>query len=203
MADFCAIEDLEDFLQIVIPYDSDAALRAITEATAAIQGYCHQTIEEVEDDEVTFDVPAGRRRLFLPELPVIEVTEVIEDGDTLTEGDDEDYQLGEHGIVYRVGQDWASGIQIVTVTCTHGYAEIPQNIVDICTRAAARAYQAGLRAAEVEGVPGVASKSLGDYSVSYAGEGGSAGESVLGASAAPVLLRSEKEILNRYRYVEP
>ena len=66
-------------------------------------------------------------------------------------------------------------------------------------RAAARAYQAGLRAAEVEGVPGVASKSLGDYSVSYAGEGGGAGESVLGASAAPILLRSEKELLNRYR----
>ena len=199
MADFCAIGDLKAFLQISIPHDSGAAARAITEATAAIQGYCHQTIEEVEDDEITFDVLAGRRRLFLPELPVTEVSEVVEDGEMLTEGDDEDYQLGQYGTVYRVGQDWESGIQIVTVTYTHGYAEIPQTVADICTRAAARAYQAGLRAAEVEGVPGVASKSLGDYSVSYAGEGGGAGESVLGASAAPILLRSEKELLNRYR----
>lgn len=203
MADFCTIADLETFLQITIAYDSEAAARAIDEATAAIQGYCHQTIEEVEDDEVTFDVVAGRRRLFLPELPVTEVSEVIEDGDALTEGDDEDYQLGENGILYRVDQDWESGIQIVTVTYTHGCAAIPQSIVDICTRAAARAYQAGLRAAEVEGIPGVASVSLGDYSVSYGGESGGAGEGVLGASASPVLLRSEREILNRYRYVGP
>jgi hypothetical protein len=203
MADFCGIEDLEAFLQIDIADDSEAAARAIAEATDAIQGYCHQVIEEVEGDQVNFDVPAGCWRLFLPELPVAEVAEVVEDGETLGEGEDEDYQLDDRGVLYRVGGDWASGVQIVAVTYTHGHAEIPQTVVDVATRAAARAYQAGLRVAEVEGVPGVASVSLGDYSVSYAGESVGAGESVLGASAAPVLLRSEKEVLNRFRYVAP
>jgi len=39
--------------------------------------------------------------------------------------------------------------------------------------------------------------SLGDYSVTYSAEG--AGGGMLGVSAAPLLLRSEQEILNRYR----
>jgi len=66
----------------------------------------------------------------------------------------------------------------------------------VCTRAAARAYQAGLRSADADGIPGVASKSLGDFSVSFAGEGA---EGVMGASAARMLLLSEKDILDRYR----
>lgn len=199
---FCEIVDIEEFLQVTIPAGSVAsAERAITEATAAIQNYCHQVIERVEDDEITLDCVGGRK-IFLPELPVIEVSEVIEDGETLIE--DDDYKLGQHGILHRVDQDWAKGIQIVAITYSHGYDpydSLPDDIVAVCVRAAARAYQAGLRAAEVEAVPGVASMSLGDYSVAFGTEGGGAGEGVLGASAAPMLLRSEKEILNRYRYI--
>jgi hypothetical protein len=49
---------------------------------------------------------------------------------------------------------------------------------------------------------GIASLSLGDYAVSYGSEaGGGIGEGVMGVSAARVLLLSEKDILNRYRYV--
>jgi len=40
---------------------------------------------------------------------------------------------------------------------------------------------------------------LGDYSVSFGAEAGRSAGGVLGASAAPVLLRSEKELLDRYR----
>ena len=193
---FCSIVDLEQFLQVSIPSASEAAAeRAILEASVAIQNYCRQQIGEVEDDEITLDA-AGGTRLFLPELPVTAVS-VVEDGETLVEGDD--YQLGQHGILHRVDQDWASGIQIVTITYTHGYDPVPDDVAAICTRAAARAYQAGLRAAETEGVPGVTAMGLGDYSVSFGAETGRANGGVLGASAAPVLLRSEKELLNRYR----
>jgi hypothetical protein len=74
----------------------------------------------------------------------------------------------------------------------------------VCVRAASRGYQAGLRAADSEGVLGVASKALGDFSVSYASEaGGGAGEGVMGASAARMLLLSEKDMLNRYRIKRP
>lgn len=205
MANFAEVGDVANFLQLEISTDVQLAAchRALVGATAAIKNYTKQEIERVEDDEITLDVQPHRTRLFLPELPVIEVSAVVEDEDELTVTDD--WKLGQHGILHRAGgRCWAAGVQIVTVTYTHGYANIPDDIVDVCTRAAARVYQAGLKAAEAEGVPGVASKSLGDFSVSFAAEGGGgAGEGVLGASAARLLLMSEKEILDNYRVKRP
>jgi len=194
---FCTVADIEELLQVEIPAAKQtAAVRAIAEATAVIQNYCRQTIALVEDDEITLD-SAGGTRLVLPETPVIEVSEVVEDDETLTA--DDDYKLGQHGVLHRIGARWATGIQIVTVTYSHGRETIPEDIAAICVRCAARAYQAGLRAELLSGVPGIASTSLGDYSVAFGAEQGSVAEGVLGVSAAPVLLRSEKEILNRYR----
>lgn len=203
---FCTVADLELLLQIEISAAKwTAAERAIDEATAAIRNFCRQTLTYVADDEITLDCPGGTR-LVLPELPVIEVSEVVEDGTTLDV--DDDYKLGQHGILHRIGATWAKGVQIIEVTYSHGYYldedyvddTLPQEIIDVCTRAAARAYQAGLRAEEVEGVPGVQATSLGDYSVTFGSEqSGGAGESVLGASASPMLLRTEKEMLNKYR----
>lgn len=202
---FCTISDVTSFLQIDIPYEKQASVqRAINAATAAIQNYCHQVIEWVEDESITLD-SNGAKKIFLPELPVASVAEVIEDGETLTV--DDDYKLGQHGVLHRLNNDvaipWAAGVQILEITYTHGYETIPGDVVDICTRAASRAYQAGLKAEDSDGVPGIVSKSLGDFAVSFGSEqsGGAGGESVLGASASPVLLRSEKEILDRYRYV--
>lgn len=201
MADFCTQADVEAFLQVTVPAAKVASVnRAIAEATEAIRNYCHQYIERVTGETITLDCTGGTR-LFLPELPVISVASVEEDGEALVAGADEDYQLGQHGILHRVGQEWESGIQIVEVTYTHGYDPIPDDVVAVCTRAAARAYQAGMKSAEMAAVPGVQAKSLGDFSVQFGGEGGAAGESVLGASAAPMLLRSEQRMLDRYRYV--
>ena len=201
MADFCTVQDVENLLQIEIT-DADkiaSCERAIAEATAAIRNYCHQYLEWVADDEITLDC-AGGTRVFLPELPVTEVSEVIEDGEILTE--DDDYKLGQHGILHRVNCDWEAGIQIITITYSHGYATLPDDIVAVATRAAGRVYQVGLRASDTEGVPGVSAKSLGDYSVSYASEvGGGVGEGLMGVSGARMLLLSEKDILNKYRYV--
>jgi hypothetical protein len=205
VGDFCTIQDVEEFLQLSI--EDDAALaascqRAITAATAAIRNYCHQYLELVEDDEWTFDVRPARWNLLLPELPVVAVSAVLEDGEALTV--DDDYKLGLYGQLWRVGRRWEPGVQIVTVTYDHGYATIPDDIVDVCTRAAARTYQAGLKSADAEGIPGISSKSLGDFSVSFTGEtGGGVGEGVMGASASRMLLLSEKDMLDKYRYVGP
>lgn len=201
MADFCTQADVEAFLQVTVPAAKMASVaRAIAEATEAIRNYCHQYIERVAGETIMLDC-AGGSRLFLPELPVTSVASVVEDGELLVAGADEDYQLGQHGVLHRVGQDWESGIQIIRVTYTHGYDPIPADVRDVCTRAASRAYQAGMKASEMAAVPGVQAKSLGDFSVQFGGEAGAAGESVLGASAAPMLLRSEERVLNRYRYV--
>jgi len=201
VADFCTKQDVENLLQIEISGDAKIAscARAIAEATEAIRNYCHQYIELVSDDEITLDC-AGGSRLFLPELPVISVSSVVEDDETLTV--DDDYKLGQYGILHRVDYDWEAGIQIVTITYTHGHATLPDDIVGVATRAAARSYQAGLKASETKGVPGVAAKSLGDYAVSFASEaGGGVGEGLMGVSGARMLLLSEKDILDLYRYV--
>lgn len=202
MADFCTVEDVEKLINLTISDASDVSSceRAIEAVTEAIKNYCNQEIELVEDDEITLDCDGGEM-LFLPQLPVLSVASVVEDDETLTVTDD--YKLGQYGILHRVGQDWLSGVQIITVTYTHGYTTIPTDIIDVATRSAARVYQAGLRAKEHEGITGIASQSLGDYSVSYGSEhGGGVGEGVMGVSAARALLLSEKDILNRYRYVQ-
>ena len=197
MTEFCTIADLEALLQVTVPAEKQtAATAAIVEARAAIQAYCEQQIELVEDDELTLDSNGGTR-LLLPELPVLAVSAVVEDDEVLTV--DDDYKVGQYGILYRIGARWAVGVQNVMVTYSHGHETIPQVIADVCARAAARRYQAGLRASESDAVPGVQAKSLGDFSVTFAGEGGGAGEGTLGASAAPMLLRSEKESLDRFR----
>lgn len=206
MADFCTVDDVRELLQLdIAEVDQIASCqRAITAATAAIRNYCHQYLELVEDDEWTFDVRPARWNLLLPELPVVEVSEVVEDGEPLVAGADEDYQLSLYGQLWRVGRRWKAGVQIVAVTYSHGYATIPDDVIDVATRAAARAFQAGLRAADSDGVPGVASKGLGDFSVSFVGEtGGGVGEGVMGASAARMLLLSEKDMLDKYRQTLP
>jgi hypothetical protein len=196
MANFAEVADIEAFLQVDISTDAQiaAAERALTEVTAAIRNYIDQYIELVSAEEITLD-SIGGVRLFLPELPVVSVASVIEDEETLIV--DDDYKLGQFGILHRVGRKWAKGIQIVTITYTHGYADIPDDIIAVATRAASRAYQAGLTAAEDEGALGIQGKSLGDFSVQYGAE--SVVEGRLGASGSRLLLFSEKDILNQYK----
>ena len=208
MADFCTVGDIEDFLQLTIAAgaQTDAAEAAIDEAMAAIRNYCHQTISLVEDDEHTFDVSARCQKLFLPELPVTEISKVEEEDSTGTMAEltvTDDYKLARNGVVHRVDYFWTAGVQTVTVTYSHGHATIPDDVKKVCVRAAARAFQAGLRAAESDGISGVAGMTLGDYSVTYGSEqsGGVSGGSMLGASAAPMLLPSEKRMLDKYRFV--
>jgi hypothetical protein len=199
MADFAVLADIEAFLQLPITtaIQIASAERALKDATAAIRNYCHQYLEQVTGETVTLDSTGGAR-LFLPELPVVSVSSVVEDGNALIV--DDDYKLGQYGILYRIGNMWAEGIQIVTIVYGHGFLIIPDDVVAVCVRAASRQYQAGLKAADSAGVPGIASKSLGDFSVAFQSEaGGGTGEGVLGASAARLLLLSEQDILDKYR----
>ena len=196
MADFCTVEDLEQLLQVEIETEAQVAgaERACKDATAAILNYCHQVIELVTNETITRDC-AGGTQFFLPELPVVSVAEVVEDDEVLVEGDD--YKLGDYGILHRVDAKWAVGVQIVEVTYSHGLAApLPDDLVGVCTRAAARQYQAGLKAASTDGVPGISSLSLGDYSVGYTESLGSEG-----MGGARILLLSEKDFLDKYRYV--
>ena len=202
MADFCTVAQVAEFLQIEITAADKVASceRAIAGATAAIRTYCRQHLELVTDESLTLDVWAPIYNLILPEMPVVSVASVTEDDELLTEGSDEDYVLAQHGLLIRRGARWLVGPQIVEIIYTHGHATLPVIITDVCTRAASRAYQAGLRAAGEEGVPGIAGKSLGDFSVTYSSGAGGIGAGVSGASGSRLLLLSEKDFLNPYRF---
>lgn len=193
MSQFCSQMDIEALLQIDLTGHEAAASAAIAQASAYIQAYTKQTIEQVEDDEVSFDGKGTDRRLFLPQVPVTEIAQVVEDDEMLTL--DDDYKLGAHGILWRIGAYWSAGIQNITVTYTHGYATIPGVIAAVCARVAARIYQAGAKAAQNSGVAGVQAMTLGDYSVTYVS---SADEAVQGVTAALPLLPGEIELLDEY-----
>ena len=177
----------------------DSLDRAILAATAAIRNYTKQVISYVSEDTIALD-GTGNARMFIPEHPVLAVDSVTEDGELLVQGTDYEVSAN-YGILYRINnKKWAQGYGNIEIVYSHGYVVIPDDIVDVATRAASRMYQAGLRASDTGGIAGVTAKSLGDFSVSYSGEhGGGAGEGVMGASASRPLLMSEKDLLNNYR----
>lgn len=198
---FATVQEIADFLQVSIGAGAPttAATQALTLASAAIQNYTRQNIAQVAAEAITLSVPADKRTILLPEAPVTVVASVVEDGITLVVGADKEYVWTAEGLLRRVGRDWNSGFQKVVVTYTHGYAVIPDDVKAVCIRSAARAYQAGLRSAAVAAVAGINSQQIPDYSVSYQPETGPGSSMLLGASAAPFLLPSEREILDRYR----
>jgi len=194
--DFCSVADVGTFLGATISANDAQVLQAIKEVTAVIKNYCNQVIEQVQNDTIKLDGQLAMK-LFLPELPVQSITSVKVAGEVLPVTR---YALAENGVLWYQHGVWPLGAQNIEVTYTHGYAAIPDDIKGVCYRAAARLYQAQLKAKRQDFVPGLSSVSVGDWSESYEGDKGAAGESDKGVSAARALLMSEKEILNRYRY---
>lgn len=197
MADFAVVADVENvLLREITEADEIASCEyALLIASAAIRVYVEQFIERVADDPIVVNGPFNSSKILLPQIPVISVASVTETDILLTA--DTDYVLDpDLGILHRVGQFWDYGIQNIDIVYTHGFDPIPDTINGICARAASRMFQAGLKSAENEGVPGIASKALGDFSVSFATD---TAEGTMGASAARTLLLSEKDLLDKYR----
>lgn len=132
-----------DELALFLAGGLDAGLEAqgqllLDIATSAIQSYTGQHIELVTDEELTLDAPYGEA-VFLPELPVTEISDVTLDGTALTT---DDYDFISTGVLYRNNARWwtssLSGRQKIVVTYTHGYEEIPADIKGVCLSLAAR-----------------------------------------------------------------
>lgn len=106
--------------------------------------------------------------LSLPGPPVVSVSSVNLGDEALTEGTD--WALS-GGLLFRVYGWRAAGLlpAPVTVTYTHGLAEVPADIVDLVCRMTASALVAA--ASEEDGaglaVDRIVSERLGDYAVTY------------------------------------
>ena len=182
------------------PADQPRVERLLAMASAAIRGWTHQTLSFVRDHEVT--VPSsGTELLMLAELPVQDVTsietlfgldwwwadesELIHSTDPSGWNDWGRFSWDAAGRLRRLdGRRWGLPNDPVTVTYSHGWKEIPADIIAVC------AAKVGNAVASAEVNPeGLRSVTIGDYTRAFADPSASTG----------VLNDGEKAILARYR----
>lgn len=152
-------------------FDDTRAEDLLTRASRLAQTVAHQTFELVADDEVELD-GRWKRTMYLPERPVTAVTAVAIDDTPLTV--DVDYTWSRNGKLSRITQTssrrvprprtgwWGGDEAVVTVTYSHGYASIPEDVKGIVLAAAARTYT---------NPTGKVSESIGTWSASHGGAG--------------------------------
>lgn len=189
---FATEAELEAYTGVSI--DTTRAELLLDLATGAIRAYTGQTISQATSTAIT--IPGNyTERLDLPERPASAPTLVKLGDTTLTE--DTEYVFDGRWSLFRgtaaVGlfvanlpesfltgySDWGGPQTPITITYTHGFATIPDDVKGVCLALAARSLQSP---------DGVNSESVGSYSVSYSRTGG-----------AVSLLDEERALLDRYR----
>ena len=171
---FADLEQLRDYLDDP-NVDADSGTQALEMASDLIRGYTGQTIDLVENDVEVHD-GTGHSRLLLRELPIVEITAVEVDGDPVA-----GWYATELGVLRRTRGVWPWN-EKVAVTYTHGYAEIPGDIVAVTLQLAGRG---------VTNPQGVQREQIGNVSTTYTGghvAGGTVG-----------LTQGEIQLLDRYK----
>lgn len=172
------IATVDDFATRYGPPDDENKIAVLlADATSLCQQIAEQTIEHVEDDEVYLDVPdPWCSTIFLPELPVTDVSEVVDNGATLNPSD---YWWYDYGKLQRPYTTWAAeGPRTVKVTYSHGYDPMPLWLIQMAVTFAHRGTQSW-------SIDGIRSESFTDaYAVTYQGGGGT--DAVLWASGSEV-----------------
>ncbi|MFV8127539.1 mobile element protein [Streptomyces syringium] len=138
------------------PADDPKLLAALRAATRRFRGAVGHAVTLVAGDTVCLD-GNGREALLLPVWPTVAVALVELDGTALVAGTD--YDWSESGILRRLGcQYWPDRLGCVSVTYTHGWAQIPDDIAEAVIDQARSLYTV---------VPGVQSKAVGGQSVTF------------------------------------
>jgi hypothetical protein len=160
-----------------------SVVRALEDASALFRSLASQTISLVENDAVELE---GNRstRLWLPERPVLAVTSVsIETDFSTTSQGVTAYRITRRGLLkLRSGPWWGGLDSTIRVTYSHGYAEIPDDVVAVVCSMAAR---------QLANPTGATSQTLGPRSIAYASVGGDG--STIGLTA------EEQRIVRKYR----
>jgi hypothetical protein len=161
---FATVEELGFVLGQAVPdEDAERAAFAIQMASAIIQSeYPRFTFDgAVEDEEFVVHGEPGPA-ILLPHLPVIEVSEVDEDGTILTE--DTDYTLLPAGIIQRysrLGWGTVGLLSRTIITFTYGYETVPDDVKRVCLTLAKRWYS---------NPTGVQAESITNYSRQFGSE---------------------------------
>jgi hypothetical protein len=127
LPDFVEPSDLEDFRSS----DPDSILR---QAQGAIRRYCGWHIAPEVTDTITLD-GNGTRVLALPSGYVTDVEAITNEGTALTT---EDFDWSESGYVHHRTGWWTDRPRQVVVTLTHGYPDIPDELIGVASSLASR-----------------------------------------------------------------
>lgn len=138
-APFSTVDVLAAYLQVDIDAGDLMANKALQGATDAIQSYVDATISYVENDVVKVD-GSGTDVIVLPERPVVDVLEVIEDYDLNVtrdlvlpgNGSESEFDWTPDGLLIRrksdllregqnMGGGWGLRRHSIQVTYSHGY----------------------------------------------------------------------------------
>lgn len=210
-------DELEYFGQVDItgnPPGDAAFAQYIASAQAVAERYCNRLFDRATGYAETLD---GKRStvLRLKLLPVEAITSVVEDGDTLTEGDD--FQWYPNGLLVRTVQGdsgrsipWTHKRQAVVVTYTGGYATgeanvPPEDLKWAVANIALRLYKseaawASTPAGASGGLTAVALDGVGSASFgASAAAGGQLQGGQLAGGSGPGLTPAEKAALAPYR----
>lgn len=155
--------------------DDTAILRQVQ---AAIRRWCGWHIAPAVTETLTLDGD-GSRHLSLPSLYVTEIAAITHRG---VELDPADVDWSESGYIELRHGRWTDRPRQITVTLTHGYPDIPEDVVELAVSLAARA---------AASPAGALSESAGGVSLTFGSWNGVAG--------GIALLSHEKELLSEYR----
>jgi len=206
----CSVSDVEQFLQIDLNTTVEASVTNtfIPYVDAAIKRYLGHDVEQATYTE-TFD-GNEQQDLFLRHIPIASITSVTEDGNTLTQGNEQDYVYYDNGRLRRIVVRW-SGIKPKNISITYvgGYeaADIPEQIKQTAARSAARLLMTSLQVSAKADTGQVSShladntnttnfdvtlsERIGDYDIAF-------GDIII-QNLQPVLTNADMAILNPFR----
>ena len=211
---FCTAADVRQYDQFSLDSSLTTHLtdNIIPLVDAAIKEYVGYDVEQATQTE-TF-TGDQTNDLFLTHLPVNSITSIVEDGTTLTEGNEAHFIKYSNGRVTRIGTRWSYAKPLnIVVTYNAGYyarsgsdtPKLPIQFKAVSERSSARILESTLiiasqqEAAEIKGQTSSDtsnfmlsdSQRMGDYSVSYPGG--------LSLNAATVLTAADLTLLAPFR----
>lgn len=127
--------ELAGFLQQDL--DTYAATQALDIASQNIRTACGWSISQETVTAQEFD-GAGSQSIFINTLNLTAVSSVVADGATLTSTD---YRFYRYGWLRRVYACWPCFPKLVTVSYTHGYATVPDDVKGACLVLAGAKYE--------------------------------------------------------------
>lgn len=168
-----------DYTALVGPAPAGLDLdRLLAAASDMVRKECGWHIAPPASETFVVDGPGGRTAM----LPTLELTDVVTVTDAGTVVDPLDLEWSRDGYLRRCGC-WTTKLRGLSVTATHGYADVPVDLIALVCTVAARA---------AASPAGAVREQVGSASVTYSQVG-------FNVSGGTALLKHEIEYLAKYK----